>query len=115
MSHVPKPRRMPKFKSDLEESDWWDKLGPERILADSRTVDIRFRLKGDRKVMVSLRLDRALIGKAKALAKVIDAPYQRVLRLVMERGIDAEIHSLLSDKKVGPQLRKSLIELRDAV
>jgi len=112
---VPKIQRLPKFKSDIEESDWWDKQSPEKILSESVPVDIRFRLKGDRKVMVSLRLDRALIGKAKALAKVIDAPYQRVLRAVMERGIDAEIHTLLSDKKIGPRLRKSLIELRKAV
>ena len=110
-----KARRIPKFKSDIEESDWWDKQSPDKILAASVPVDLRFRLRGDRKVMVSLRLDRALIGKAKALATVVDAPYQRVLRAVMERGIDAEIHSLLSDKKIGPRLRKSLIELREAV
>ena len=106
---------VPKFKSIAEESDWWDKRSGEEILDMSEPVDIKFRLKRRRMTMVSMRVERDMVKKAKAVATVIDAPYQRVLRYIMERGLDSEIEHLLHDRHVGPKLKKSLAGLKVAV
>lgn len=110
-----KNKHLPKFKSIDEESDWWDKKSSAEIFAMSEPVDIQFRLKRRRMTMVSMRIQTDMVRKAKAVGASIDAPYQRVLRFIMERGLDSEIQNLLRDRKVGPKLKRNLSELKVAV
>lgn len=78
----------PKFKTLLEESDWWDSLSMEEILAMSEPDDeFEGFIDARPKKAVSLRLTEALIADGKVAAKELGLGYQTLFRIWITEGL----------------------------
>ena len=84
-----KPLHMPKFKNEDEERDFWDKIDITEYFEPKDVKRIIFpNLKRTTKP-VSLRLPEPLIEEAKAKAEKLEVPYQKLMREVLQHGIQA--------------------------
>ncbi len=83
MTKMAKPR---KFSSLMEESDWWDRLSLEEILAMSQPEDIKFVDRRPKKA-ISLRVDPDLITAAKRAAAEVGIGYQTLFRMWLIEGL----------------------------
>ncbi len=84
-----KPLLLPKFKNEDEERDFWDKVDITEYFEPSDFKQVEFpNLKRSNR-LISIRLPDSLIGDAKAKAKKLDVPYQRLLREIVRQGLNA--------------------------
>ena len=85
MAQETKPR---KFASLMEESDWWDSLSLEEIIAMSEPDDEDIKLVDARpKKAISLRLTETLIEAGKWAAKELGIGYQTLFRMWLMEGL----------------------------
>jgi predicted DNA binding CopG/RHH family protein len=78
---------MPKSKEEwLKESDYWDSLSFDEIMAMSEPVDWR-PVDARPKKAVSLRLTESLISDAKKAAKEMGIGYQTLFRIWLMDGL----------------------------
>ncbi len=85
MTRATKPR---KFSSLMEESDWWDSLSVEEIIAMSEPDDEDIKLIDARpKKAISLRLTESLIASSKEAAKELGIGYQTLFRMWLMEGL----------------------------
>jgi predicted DNA binding CopG/RHH family protein len=70
----------------MEESDWWDQLSLEEILAMSEPEDIKFVDRRPKKA-ISLRVDPGLIVAAKKAAAEVGVGYQTLFRMWLIEGL----------------------------
>jgi len=77
--------KLPKFKDELEESDFWDTHDSTDYIEDTEEVKVEFADKRP-KTLISLRLQSDVIDGLKALAARRGIGYQTLIRMwVMER------------------------------
>jgi predicted DNA binding CopG/RHH family protein len=78
--------KIPHFKSEQEESDFWDTHVVTDYLDELAPADVTFVDTRPRKTMISLRLDPSAITQLKAIAHQKGVGYQTLMRMwVMER------------------------------
>lgn len=74
------------FASLLEESDWWDTVPMEEIIAMSEPDDTKF-VDARPKKSISLRLHESLIDAAKKVAAEKGIGYQTLFRMWLIEGL----------------------------
>jgi predicted DNA binding CopG/RHH family protein len=70
----------------MEESDWWDQLSLEEILAMSEPEDIKFVDRRPKKA-ISLRVEEGLISEGKRIAGEVGIGYQTLFRMWLIEGL----------------------------
>jgi len=78
--------KLPEFRSDQDEAEFWDTHDSTEFLRDTQPVDVTFVDARPAKKQISLRLDPEAIDKLKAIAQRKGIGYQTLIRMwVMER------------------------------
>lgn len=78
--------KIPQFKTEQEESDFWDSHDSTDFLDEAESVDMTFVDARPPMKQISLRLDPAVINQLKSLAGNKGIGYQTMIRMwVMER------------------------------
>jgi predicted DNA binding CopG/RHH family protein len=82
-----KPLKLPNFKNEDEERDFWDKIKLEEYFEPSDFVRVSFpNLKPTTKP-ISIRLPEHLINRLKEKANEIDIPYQALIKQYIAKGL----------------------------
>lgn len=83
-------KKIPNFKSEDEERDFWASNSPLDYfdIKDAKRVDLP-NLKPTLR-SISIRLPEAMIGTLKTMANSYDVPYQSLIKLLLARGIENE-------------------------
>jgi predicted DNA binding CopG/RHH family protein len=84
-----KPLNLPKFKSEDEERDFWDKIDITEYFEPEDAKQVLFPNLKPTNRAISIRLPEPLIAEAKAKAEKLDVPYQKLMREVLKQGIRA--------------------------
>jgi predicted DNA binding CopG/RHH family protein len=85
-------KNIPKFKSEKEERQFWQKADSTEYIDWSDAEEVVFsRLKPSTKT-ISIRLPESMIEELKLLANKRDVPYQSLLKIFLSERIDSELH-----------------------
>ena len=83
--------KIPKFKNEDEERDFWSKLDLSEYFEPSDFTSISFPNLKPTSRPISLRLPSYLIARVKEHANEIDMPYQSLMKQYIAKGILAEM------------------------
>lgn len=85
-------KRIPKFKSEDKEREYWAKQDSTEVLNWKKAKKIILpNLKPSVKT-ISLRLPESMLEELKLLANKRDVPYQSLLKIFLSERIDEELH-----------------------
>jgi predicted DNA binding CopG/RHH family protein len=85
-------KRIPKFKSEDKEREYWAKQDSTEVLDWKKAKKIVLpNLKPSVKT-ISLRLPESMLEELKLLANKRDVPYQSLLKIFLSERIDEELH-----------------------
>lgn len=85
-----KLKKIPKFKNEEEEREFWSKNDSSRFIDWSKSKRVNFpNLKPSTKT-ISIRLPEHLIESLKSLANKRDVPYQSLIKIILKERIDQE-------------------------
>jgi predicted DNA binding CopG/RHH family protein len=85
-------KKIPKFKSEAEESEFWATHDSTEYIDYSATKRVVFpNLKPSTKT-ISIRLPESLIEHLKLLANKRDVPYQSLLKMFLSERVEEELH-----------------------
>ncbi len=88
-----KLKKIPKFKSEAEEAEFWAIHDSTEYIDYSTARRIAFpNLKPSTKT-ISIRLPESLIEHLKVLANKRDVPYQSLLKMFLSEKVEEELHS----------------------
>jgi predicted DNA binding CopG/RHH family protein len=83
-----KLKKIPTFKNEDEEADFWDTHSPLDYFDMSKAVRATFpNLKPSTKT-ISLRLPEYLLNSIKALANQRDVPYQSLMKILLAEAME---------------------------
>ena len=87
-----KIRRIPKFKNEKQESDFWQKNDSADFINWSKAKkNIKFpNLKPSTKT-ISLRLSESMLNNLKVVANQKDIPYQSFIKVIIDERLKAEL------------------------
>jgi predicted DNA binding CopG/RHH family protein len=87
-----KLKKIPKFKSEAEEAEFWATHDSTEYVDYSKAKRIVFpNLKPSTKT-ISIRLPESLIEHLKVLANKRDVPYQSLLKIFLSEKVEEELH-----------------------
>ena len=87
-------KRIPRFKTEAEERDFWRTHDSNDYLSWEDATDITLsKLKPSTKT-ISLRLPESMIEELKILANKQDIPYQSLLKVFLAERLEAELNSI---------------------
>jgi predicted DNA binding CopG/RHH family protein len=90
-----KLKKIPKFKNEDEEREFWSKANSTEYVDWSNAKKVSFpKLKPSTKT-ISIRLPEHLIEELKILANKRDVPYQSLIKIILNERIDREIRNNL--------------------
>ena len=85
-------KRIPKFKSEAEEAEFWATHDSTEYVDYSKAKSVVFpNLKPSTKT-ISIRLPESLIEHLKVLANKRDVPYQSLLKMFLSEKVAEELH-----------------------
>jgi predicted DNA binding CopG/RHH family protein len=85
-------KRIPKFKSEDKEREYWAKQDSAEILDwDKAKKVVLPKLKPSTKT-ISLRLPESMLEELKLLSNKRDVPYQSLLKIFLSERIEEELH-----------------------
>ena len=85
-------KRIPKFKSEDKEREYWAKQDSAEILDwDKAKKVVLPNLKPSTKT-ISLRLPESMLEELKLLSNKRDVPYQSLLKIFLSERIEEELH-----------------------
>lgn len=88
-----KLKKIPKFKNEDEEREFWEKNDSSKFISWSKSKrEIFQNLKPSTKT-ISLRLPEHLIESLKSLANKRDVPYQSLIKIILKEKIDQELRN----------------------
>jgi len=88
-------KKIPKFKSEAEEADFWSTHDSTEYIDYSTAKRVIFQnLKPSTKT-ISIRLPESLIEHLKLLANKRDVPYQSLLKIFLSEKVEEELHGAL--------------------
>lgn len=82
-----KPLVLPKFKSEEEEADFWDKIDLTEYFEPSDFKRVMFPNLKRTKRLISIRFPEELISKVKEKASKLDMPYQSLIQQYIQQGV----------------------------
>ena len=86
-----KLKKIPKFKSEKEEREFWDKSDATEYFDIENAKKIRFsKLKPSTKT-ISIRLPEDLLEEIKLAANKRDIPYQSFIKMILKERIDDDV------------------------
>jgi predicted DNA binding CopG/RHH family protein len=85
-----KPLVLPDFKNEDEERDFWSHIDLSEYLEPSDFKKVTFPNLKRTKRLLSIRVDEALIEKAKKKAAKLHIPYQTLMRQILHQGLEAK-------------------------
>jgi len=86
-------KKIPKFKSEVEEHNFWQKQDSSEYLDWSDAEEVILpRLKPSTR-KISIRLPVSMLEKLKVLANKRDVPYQSLLKIFLSERIETELHT----------------------
>lgn len=89
-----KLKKMPKFKSEKEESEFWATHDSTEYIDYSQAKRLIFpNLKPSTRT-ISIRLPESLFEHLKALANKKDVPYQSLLKMLLAEKVEEELHTV---------------------
>lgn len=80
-----KPLKLPKFKNEDEERDFWAKLNIEDYFEAEDFVPVSFPNLKPTTRPISIRLPEYLIDRIKEKANAADVPYQSLIKLTLQQ------------------------------
>jgi predicted DNA binding CopG/RHH family protein len=122
-----KPKKIPKFESENEERDFWDRHSPLDYFDWSKARRLVLPNLKPSLTTISLRLPDYLLMEIKALANKRDVPYQSLLKLFLAERVQQELNALVARegkvdysiarrprkrKEAGPTTKKPVKRLR---
>lgn len=88
-----KLNKIPKFKNEDEERDFWANNDSSKFIDWSKSKNVSFpNLKPTTKT-ISIRLPEHLIESLKTLANKRDVPYQSLIKIILKERIDQEFRN----------------------
>lgn len=85
-------KRIPKFKNEDKEREYWAKQDSTEVLDWKKAKKVILpNLKPSVKT-ISLRLPESMLEELKLLANKRDVPYQSLLKIFLSEKIDEELH-----------------------
>lgn len=95
-----KPKKIPTFKTEDEERDFWATHSPLDYFDLSTARRVSFpNLKPTTK-SISIRLPESLIDELKVLANKMDVPYQSLAKIYLAREVARERRSIFAGDKL---------------
>jgi len=88
-----KLEKVPKFRSEKEESEFWATHDSAEYLDYSRAKRVLFPNLKPSTRSISIRLPESLIEHLKVLANKRDIPYQSLLKMLLIEKVEGEFHS----------------------
>lgn len=89
-----KLKKMPKFKSEKEESEFWATHDSTEYIDYAKARRVIFpNLKPSTRT-ISIRLPESLFEHLKALANKKDVPYQSLLKMLLAEKVEEELHAV---------------------
>ena len=88
-----KLKRVPKFKSENEESEFWATHDSSEYIDYSKAKKVLFPDLKPSTRSISIRLPESLIEHLKVLANKRDIPYQSLLKILLTEKVEEEFHS----------------------
>ena len=86
-----KLKKIPKFKNEDEERDFWDSHDSTDYFDWSKARHVIFPNLKLTKRPISLRITDSLLAKVKMLANKRDMPYQTLMKQYIYKGVEEEI------------------------
>ena len=84
---------IPKFKSEDEERDFWDKHDTTEYFDMSKSIELDLsRLKPSTET-ISLRLPQYLLARIKQIANFKDVPYQSLMKIFLAEKVKEEMRA----------------------
>jgi predicted DNA binding CopG/RHH family protein len=91
-----KPKKIPKFKSEDEERDFWDKHSSLDYFDWSKARRLVLPNLKPSRTTISLRLPDYLLAELKVLANKRDVPYQSLLKIFLAERVQQELNALVA-------------------
>ncbi len=89
---MPKLKKIPKFKTEDEEVDFWDKHDTSEYYDLTKMERVIFpNLKRSVKT-ISIRLPESMINSLKYLSNSLDVPYQSLIKQYLSETINKQLH-----------------------
>jgi len=82
-----KPLKLPKFKNEDEERDFWAKLDLSEYYEPSDLEPVSFPNLKPTSRSISIRMPEYLINRVKEKANELDIPYQSLMKQYISRGV----------------------------
>lgn len=82
-----KPLKIPKFKNEDSEREFWSKIDLGDYLEPKDLVDVSFPNLKPTTRSISLRLPEYVIDRAKEKANALDIPYQTLMKQFIATGV----------------------------
>lgn len=89
--------KLPDFRTEAEEREFWEKHSIADYWKDLRESDDEF--ERPRLTPVTLKFDPLVLKKLKMLARKRSIPYNAYIRYLLARGVEDEINIKLSQEK----------------
>lgn len=84
-----KPLKLPKFKNEDEERDFWYKLDLSEYYEPSDLEPVSFPNLKPTSRAISIRIPEYLINRVKEKANALDIPYQSLIKQYIAKGVFA--------------------------
>ncbi len=81
-----KPLKIPKFKNEDREREFWSKIDLSDYLEPNDLADVSFPNLKPSTRSISLRLPEYVIARTKEKANALDIPYQTLMKQYIARG-----------------------------
>ena len=82
-----KPLKLPKFKNEDEERDFWAKIDLSEYYEPSDLEPVSFPNLKPTTRSISIRMPEYLINRVKEKANALDIPYQSLIKQYISRGV----------------------------
>lgn len=93
MKKIKKIKPIPRFKSEDEERDFWDKADVANYFDMDNPIELDLSKLKPSTESISLRLPAYLLARIKEIANSKDVPYQSLIKIFLAEKVDKELKS----------------------
>lgn len=86
-------KKIPKFKNEDEERDFWDKVDSTEYFDTSKPVELDLSGLKPSTESISIRLPQYLLDRIKIIANSKDVPYQSLMKMFLADRVEKELKS----------------------
>jgi predicted DNA binding CopG/RHH family protein len=100
------PKRIPKFRTEDEERDFWATHDATEYFDLSKAVSAPFPNLQPSTETISLRLPEGLLADLKVLANRMDVPYQSLMKLYLAERVGHELREGKTPRELASEIRE---------